>query len=177
MGQKKKNQRKQRNKKRAQERRASESENSEPDSELDKARRRAVHSEGEISDLEEKSKSKFLKELKAEQNIQSIPQAKKILRRANSSDTDDDVKVQSDLLKTVNSAGDSAPAEASGIALQSCVAQGESSEDERDNKTEDKKKKKKKKKGKKMTDAENCKTITKPGCSDFKNDLILELEM
>lgn len=176
LGQRKKNQRKQRNKKRAQERRASESENSEPESEHDKARRRAFHSEGEASDFEENNdgKKKFLKDLKPEQGQ---PQAKKILRRVNSSESDEEVR--DGTLK--DAAGDTkSKVEDHGNALPPLVTHGESSEDERDDKTDDsdKKKKKKKRKGKKVSEnGDGCKIVTMAGDTDFKNSLILDLEV
>lgn len=180
MGQRKKNQRKQRNKKRANERRASESENSEPESEHGRARRRASHSEGEISDAEEKIgvKTKFMKDLKPEGQPQGLPETKKILRRANSSDSDDDIK-NGALKNADKTAGDAVTeAEVSGKCLESSGTHGESSEDERDDKTEDKKKKKKKKKGKKVSEkGDNCENATKSCFDHFKCNLVHELEM
>ncbi|XP_026276217.1 protein kintoun [Frankliniella occidentalis] len=175
LGQRKKNQRKQKNKKKAQERRASESENSEPDSEHDKARRRACHSEGEISDLEEKSKetNKFKKEEKIEP---STHQARKILRRTNSSESDEETKDESSnkTAKVASPAGDTV------MKVETSQPQGthvESSEDERDGKTEEKKKKKKKRKGKKVTEqGDGCKIASKE-VTDFRSGLVLELEM
>lgn len=183
MGQRKKNQRKQRNKKRAQERRASESENSEPESELEKARRRACHSEGETSDLEDKGKkNQFLKDLKIEQAKQANnSQAKKILRHSNSSDTDED------LLKTECRIEDAkcmsyndnsvAKIDTKNKTSQPQIKHAESSEDERDEKTDDKKKMKKKRKGIKVTDkADRFKVSLKQENHEFKSDLVLELE-
>ncbi|KAK3930946.1 Protein kintoun [Frankliniella fusca] len=175
LGQRKKNQRKQRNKKKAQERRVSESENSEPESEHEKARRRACHSEGEISDLEDKSreKNKFKKDQKTEP---STHQAKKILRRNNSSESDEETKDESSN-KTANVAS---PAGDTVMKIETSQPLGnheESSEDERDEKTEEKKKKKKKRKGKKVTEqGDGCKIVSKEG-TDFKSGLVLELEM
>ncbi|KAJ1530986.1 hypothetical protein ONE63_005821 [Megalurothrips usitatus] len=181
LGQRKKNQRKQKNKKRAQERKASESEYSEQESEQEKARRRSCHSEGEASDFEDKNNMKkkieFLKDLKVEP---CNPQAKKILRRTNSSESDDDVKEGKAIgdRNMGNPAGDSSANSDTSGKMKKSFTTDESSEDERDEKTEDKKKKKKKRKAKNVGEnGDGCKVGIKKTDKDFQSDLVHELEM